>query len=155
MPNGLTGEHVPGNMDSALRYIGVSRDSVGELSASLRQLIKLSERVHTSAESFIGPASELQLHELPKFFAKHLESISIHATGVLRIENVQEKDLALLRHAADFVEDIARCAASGQTVCSPGAPLELFPVCETENDQAFWQSHQDQVIACFVRSLGY
>ena len=165
MPNGVTpAKHVSSAMESALQYLGVRADEIEELCSSLRQIIEIAEGWYARAcqpdqlidsDSFSLPAARIPQQPLPKNLRRNLKVISADENGQLRVEalhqnrdrlaNELSKDLALLRHATDFVEDIARCTTSNEAESSPGDLLELFPACGTENDQAFWQSHQDQV----------
>ncbi len=165
MPNGVTpAKHVSSAMESALQYLGVRADEIEELCSSLRQIIEIAEGWYARAcqpdqpidsDSFSLPAARIPQQPLPKSLQRNLKVISADETGQLRVEalhqnrdrlaNELSKDLALLRHATDFVEDVARCTTSNEAESSPGDLLELFPACGTENDQAFWQSHQDQV----------
>ena len=151
-------------MKSALQYIGVNKSNIGELCVFLRGLIAVSESLYTKAcksdhrsnnDAFSAPASQLGKLELPVFLQRSLRVLSIHASGELRAErphgsrdrlaNELSKDLALLRHATDFIEDLARCTASSEAQHAPASLFELFPACEREDDQLFWRGHQDQV----------
>ena len=165
MPHGLTpAKHVSGAMDSALRYVGSDANGIIELCSSLKKAIEVLDGWYTKAcqseqpfdsDSLSPPSTAALQQRLPQFLQKSLQSIDIGSHGQLRLRtqdgnrdrlaNELSQDLALLRHAVDFVQDIARCVTSDGETYSPGDSLELFPVCDTENDQAFWQSHQDQV----------
>ena len=151
-------------MESALQYIGVSESNIGELCVLLRGLIAVSESLYTKAcksdhrsnnDAFSEPASQLGELELPEFLRRSLRVLSIHANGDVcaerphgscdRLANELSKDLALLRHATDFIEDLARCTASNEAQHASASLFELFPACEREDDQLFWRGHQDQV----------
>ena len=173
MPHGLTSaKHVFGAMDSALQYVGVDASAIVDLCCSIKRTIEILDGWHTRAcqpeqptdcDSFNTPSiAALQLR-LPEFLRKSLQSIDIDLDCQVRLRtqdanrdrlaNELSQDLALLRHANNFLQDIARSVTSDGQAYSPGGSLELFPDCDTENDQAFWQSHQDQVCvaSCIVR----
>ena len=161
-------------MKSALQYIGVDRNNIRELCAFLRELITVSESLYTKAcksdhrsnnDAFSAPAPQLGRLELPEFLKRSLRVLSIHAGGELRAErphgsrdrlaNELSKDLALLRHATDFIEDLAQCTASNEAQHASPSLFELFPACEREDDQLFWRSHQDQVCQALCTELSY
>ncbi len=167
MPHELTSaKHASGAMESALQYIGVGTNDVVELCNSLRRTIDIVDGWYTRAcqpaqpidsDSFSLAQIQAPEQRLPEFLQRSLQLIETDSSGQLRLKshdknrdrlaNELSQDLALLRHAADFVQDIARRVTSDGEAYFPGDSLELFPVCETEIDQAFWQSHQDQVCA--------
>ena len=161
-------------MESALQYIGVSESNIGELCVLLRGLIAVSESLYTKAcksdhrssnDAFSAPASQLRGLELPEFLKRSLRVLSIHASGELhaerphgsrdRLANELSKDLALLRHATDFIEDLARCTASNEAQHASASLFELFPACEREDDRLFWRGHQDQVCQDLCTELPY
>lgn len=165
MPHGLTSaKHVSGAMDSALQYVGVAASEIEDLCSSIKRTIEILDGWHSRAcqpdqptdcdSCNTAPTAALQLR-LPEFLQKSLQSIDIGFDCQVRLKTQDangdrlahelSKDLALLRHVVNFVQDIARSVASDGQAYSPGGSLELFPDCDTENDQAFWQSHQDQV----------
>ena len=165
MPHGLTpAKHVSGAMDSALQYVGVGASGIVELCNSIENLIEILDSWYTKAcqseepfdsDSLSPPSTAALQHWLPVFLHRSLQLIEIGSHGQLhlraqdnnrdRLAKELSQDLALLRHAVNFVQDIARCVTSNGEAYSPGGSLELFPVCDTETDKAFWQSHQDQV----------
>ena len=165
MPHDLTSaKHVSGAMDSALQYIGVDASEVVKLCNTLERTIDVVEGWYTRAcqteqpidsDSFSRAPTQALPQRLPDFLQRSLQLIETDLNGQLclkshdgnrdRLANELSQDLALLRHAADFVQDIARNGTSDGEEYFPSGSLELFPVCETESDQAFWQSHQDQV----------
>ena len=165
MPHDLTSaKHVSSAMDSAMRYIGVDANEVVELCDTLRRTIDVVEGWYSGAcqtdqpidsDSFSQAQTQALRQRLPEFLQSSLQLTETDSSGQLRLKlhdanrdrlaNELSQDLALLRHAADFVQDIARSITSDGEGYFPSGSLELFPVCETESDQAFWQSHQDQV----------
>lgn len=151
-------------MEAALQNIGINNDDLKDLCECLRQLIEISEGLYSKvsdadhpfdSDSFSRPAHPALQAKLPEFLQRELRADFIDFDAELRVEALHgsrdhlaselSKDLALLRHATDFVEDIARCITSDEVLDFATSPLQLFPACESENDQAFWQSHLDQV----------
>ncbi|BDA51454.1 probable phthiocerol synthesis polyketide synthase type I PpsA at C-terminar half [Coccomyxa sp. Obi] len=62
-----------------------------------------------------------------------------------------QDDLALLRHVTDFMSDIAKWGQSGEESVILDQTFSLYPACDIEHEQAFWKSHQEQVIDAGTR----
>lgn len=144
-----------------LSFIQVEREAVpsfldalyafAEAIDALQVQLAASDRLASTGPGL--PCPSFFHNGLPSFLAAslrcsrvsgHTVSYTPHAAGAHRTLELLERDAALVRHVGDFIVDIARWAANGDGWRPACHDVALYPACESEQEQAFWQGNQEQ-----------
>ena len=146
---------------SVLSFIQVERDAVPSFLDALHAFADSIDalQVQLAASGVLassGPkvsCPSFFRNGLPDFLAASLRCTRVsnlyvtcppHADGVQRTLQLLERDAALVRHVGDFIAEIARWVANGDGWRPSDQDVALYPACEGEQEQAFWQGNQEQ-----------
>ena len=150
-------------LQQVLQYLQVPRDAVPAFRAALPQLADCLEALHSKLAASGVPAGTRICREpapaffqrgLPSFLHGSLRSIRLSdkyaecvpdETGIASTLHQLERGAALVRHIEDFISDIATWAIAGDAWRPSNESFALYPACDLEQKQAFWQGHQEQV----------
>jgi hypothetical protein len=164
----MSGTHA--RLQDVLQYLQLPRDAVPALHAALPGLAECIDALYPRLSPFGAPiATRIRVpaffqRGLPEFLRTSLRGVSVSdgnldcvldQAGQAPTLQQLERGAALVRHVDDFLGDIAQWADQGDAWRPNDAQFVLYPACDVEQKQAFWQGHQDQVLPSPLYTLAH